>query len=563
MASTNWLERLNSATEYRDLQLVFSELAAEARRTSDGSGLARCIDEAIHRIERERLRDEDELRAFEQEYTAFKEQQSGVVGWFKRHLPFTETRRLEKQHQHTVADRRAEVLADNLIIARAQMVKEQLLSPDRRRMGHEPAAWRQRLADSDSLGRLQDYAAAVVELGDELSQSRAFVREVDADIEAFREARFSDEEDRRRKDADLSAARSELASLKAEIQSEESLRGAAVKRLGELVQQELAEREPSFRALGERLDRLEAASRRAKEAEQALDQVHAGIKALRDVSAQLDGLPAERDKLARRASQLRAEAEDAARRRVHAATHLGEHRARCEVAKAASGRAAAAVDTARKAYQARFGNRAEVDPAESAQESAAAEDVARAQRALDQAEAELRVASAAHDTAKGEADRVEREAEKLRKELDEVRGQEEKVSERERRLHGELGAARDRLRPAFERVDPLIASFLAAIEPLGRNSSLREAAANSPWRHELGHQRGPFSPPRAFPQPEPQVDWQASQARHERLLQAIRDDLAGLTRELAEARKQLQDAWASRCRTLLGESLAAEVCQGS
>ena len=99
MSDSNWLERLNGATEYRDLQVAFSDLSAQARVATDGEQLASSIDEAIRRIELERLRDEDELQEFEQEYEQFRNQQSGVVGWFKRHIPFTETRRQEKQHK--------------------------------------------------------------------------------------------------------------------------------------------------------------------------------------------------------------------------------------------------------------------------------------------------------------------------------------------------------------------------------------------------------------------------------------------------------------------------------
>ena len=125
-----WLERLTRATDYRELQLVFTEIAAEAGRTTDPVGLARQIDEAILRIERERLHDEDELRSFEREYESFKESKSGVVGWLKRHVPFTETRRQDQEHQQAVEDQQAELLADNLVIARAQMLKESLLASD-------------------------------------------------------------------------------------------------------------------------------------------------------------------------------------------------------------------------------------------------------------------------------------------------------------------------------------------------------------------------------------------------------------------------------------------------
>ncbi len=117
--SPQWLERLNQATEYRDLQSVFAEIAADARSVTDSAQLAASIDEAIYRIQRESLRDEQELAALRGEYETFKQQHKGVIGWLKRHIPFTETRRREKHHTQTVSVQEAEVLADNLIIALA------------------------------------------------------------------------------------------------------------------------------------------------------------------------------------------------------------------------------------------------------------------------------------------------------------------------------------------------------------------------------------------------------------------------------------------------------------
>ena len=70
-------------------------MASAAESASDGESLAQSIDEAIRRIEQERIRDEDELKQFEQQYAQFRDQQSGVVGWFKRHIPFTATRAAE------------------------------------------------------------------------------------------------------------------------------------------------------------------------------------------------------------------------------------------------------------------------------------------------------------------------------------------------------------------------------------------------------------------------------------------------------------------------------------
>ena len=56
-----WVERLNRATEYRELQQVFAETLADARSVCNSEQVAASIDEAIYRIQKESLRDEQEL----------------------------------------------------------------------------------------------------------------------------------------------------------------------------------------------------------------------------------------------------------------------------------------------------------------------------------------------------------------------------------------------------------------------------------------------------------------------------------------------------------------------
>ncbi len=181
--SPQWLERLNQATEYRELNVVFSDIAANARSsTPNDVELAKCIDLAIGRIQQESLRDEQQLKTAETEYQAFKEQNSGLLGWLRRHLPFTEARRREKRHNQAVADQRAEILADQFIISRAQMIKEHLLPPDSRRLGQRANQWQQWLDECTSPSRMQDLASLVHQLGDELGQSYAFINELDANL---------------------------------------------------------------------------------------------------------------------------------------------------------------------------------------------------------------------------------------------------------------------------------------------------------------------------------------------------------------------------------------------
>ena len=59
---------------------------------------------AIRRIEHERACDADELRSLESQYSAFKKDNRGVLGWFRRHVPFFQARRLDVQHNDKLSD---------------------------------------------------------------------------------------------------------------------------------------------------------------------------------------------------------------------------------------------------------------------------------------------------------------------------------------------------------------------------------------------------------------------------------------------------------------------------
>ena len=112
-ASRPWLDQLAQATDYRQLEEVFSAMVADAHQPGGGEeDVAGAIDLAIRRLEEERARDATQLNDFQQQYDAFRDQQSGVVGWFKRHLPFTETRRQELSLRGQLSDQQAEILAD-------------------------------------------------------------------------------------------------------------------------------------------------------------------------------------------------------------------------------------------------------------------------------------------------------------------------------------------------------------------------------------------------------------------------------------------------------------------
>jgi hypothetical protein len=552
MPDLNWLKRLEDATEYRELQVVFTNLAAQARTADDGPQLASSIDDAIRRIEQERLRDEDELQVFEEQYGEFRKQQSGAVGWFKRHMPFTETRRQEKQHKDALADQRAEILADNLIITRAQMVKEQLLPPDIRKMGWQPAAWRERLNRDDSVSGMQDFAVSLRELGSEIRQSSAFVRELDADINAFAGADFSDSEDRRRRDADLSAARDELAALKAEIQSEESIRSSAIKRLGQMVTEELSDHVQSFREREQRIASTETAERRAKDVEKTLDELNIAITRMSESATELSALPEKRDDLARQIRHVRDDLDDAQRQRIRLATGLTEHAVRFEEAKDRVEQAEASFETAKCLYDAYLveTDQCEADPGGN---SPVAAEYERAQQSQEEAIAEFRIARAPYDDASRKAGEADRQADNLQKQVKKLRSDEEKLSRRERTLQSELHDSRGQLGPILDRVQTTMETFSRAVKPLNITLSLQDAFDQAVRRNHFGSR---LDSNLGAPD-----DIKTTRDVFATLLNRVKADRKSLKRALSGDRKLQTAEWKQRCEELLGQEVAAEIFQ--
>lgn len=550
----HWLERLTHATEYRELQTLFSEIATEARNTEDPEAVASWIDEAILRIERERHRDEDELRAFEKEYDAFKEKQSGVVGWLKRHVPFTETRRQAKEHQAALADQEAEILADNLVIARAQMLKEGLLPPRDRRLGHEPAQWRKWLAERDAVAGLLEYASTLKELGRELSGSREFVKQVGADVDAFSRSRFASDEDRRRQKNGVAAARSELAACQAEIEDEEALRTRGVTRLRELVTSELGERDRSFDRLTERVSHLRSAAERAEHLEGNLETLRTELSTARDLAERIESLPTRRRELSREAAKLGHEAEDTERSRLHASTNLAEHAARAQDAEDRTTRAQADAGAAKRAWEAKVAEtgQVEVPPGatfESSSPEAAAH--ARAEKALEEARAAQRAVRAAHEKAESETERAAKAAASAREELTKRRDESDGLAREERRLRTDLDQALRALRPMLDRLPRDAGDYRVALDPLRRT-------------YVLGNLDGTVLPRRRFT-----VEGMGQRSHRElheasercaQVLDSIQQERAALHEDLDGDRKEREAALATRCRELLGNELGAEVC---
>jgi hypothetical protein len=303
-AEQGWLEELEVATTYSDLQNVFSRMSLETNVETESDSLVAKIDEAIRRIENERARDQAELGQLTSEYEAFKQQQSGVVGWFKRKMPFTETRTHEVQHRDAVNDQTAEILADNFIIARAQILKEKIASPKLRRLGQRPNYWREQLVPCDSVGKIRELGSVLNLLGQEIIAATKFVDMVSVDIEGFSVAKFTSREDQVRKNADLVAAREERQALSDEIQEKADLKSAALVMLKGLLISELSERDADFRNAQGRYELLNQLLEHQPKLIQLAEQHLVSLKADQEVQVELASLPDQRENAMKSLSNL-------------------------------------------------------------------------------------------------------------------------------------------------------------------------------------------------------------------------------------------------------------------
>lgn len=351
-AEKDWLTILAQASSYSDLQNAFDRMSVESKTSVDGDAMVASIDEAIRRIEMERANDQAELEGFSSEYEAFKQQQSGVIGWFKRKLPFTETRKQELEHRDALSDQAAEILADNFIIARAQMLRERVASPKLRRMGQPASSWRNRLLQNDSVGCIREFGSVVYELGKEISVAKHFVDTVLIDIEAFSGAKFIGKEDQLRRNDDLIAGKSELKELIDESREKANLRGSALVTLKNLLVSELSEKDIDFRNTNHRLTLLKNLQEKYPRIAKLMEERLAMVKTVLAKIVERDSLPEQRDKLEKTVSILNRDWEDAEQRRLRAVRELEGPSQLYNAALRESQRAKAALNVAKPLYDA-------------------------------------------------------------------------------------------------------------------------------------------------------------------------------------------------------------------
>lgn len=298
-----WLEALQHATTYRQLQDAFDQMSLAAAHQDPDGTLASLIDEAIRRIEQERVHDEAELAEFNQQYDEFKGQNAGVVGWFKRKMPFTATRKQDVELRDTMRDQQAEILADNFVIARAQMLKESILPMDLARTGKPCSYYRQQLAMLDSVTQLRDFGRVLVQVSRDVPAAEHFLTEIRNDIDAFAAARFTENDEQQLQKLGLTKARAELGKLTETVEEKKKVVSAADERLRLLVEQELAANDPTFHTLQKHLvqfkefvEQCEGTKPVVDARGQLLVKVKQRVSELKETSAKIKSLDVKRDK---------------------------------------------------------------------------------------------------------------------------------------------------------------------------------------------------------------------------------------------------------------------------
>jgi chromosome segregation ATPase len=562
-STTDILSRLRDATSYAELQEVFVQLAARAESESFDPQFADVMDEAIQRLNLERTRDEQELKELQAQYESFRDRHRGFVGWIKRHAPFTETRRKEREHQGELADQAAEILADNLVIARAQMIKERLLPPERRRLGQRVAEWQARW---DNCGaRPQGAAECLRGLHAELVQSRAFVAELKQDIEAFAEARFRESADRQRRDADLAAARRELAALDDEMKAEESLKQRGLRSVAEQVARELSATHAEFRRDSQQLVKLFDSAARLNESRDEVAKLAAAVKQTAELNQQLQAWPEKMNQAREAVRRIDSERASAAQALAAKTAIVDERQQRLAEAQRSAGHAAQMLKSLQAAYDEHKALRAAAKSMPiAAEEEPAAPIVAQyetARAGAELAEAQLRDIKSALDAARREVSRAETAVQGAE---GKITGEQKKLREVEAdqpRLRAELASLIDRGQGEFARAAAALAAYLYTD---------RSHTSLPPYRPEeiaagtIGW-LGPAGMDRAFSVALLQSNQdrlRSSQAATvlERLHQWLEAQQQSMEREQSQLKARRESVWKRACSECLGDSLGSEAC---
>lgn len=574
MTDKSWLAILDQATSYRELQQVFSQMATEASTNSEPLALAASIDEAIRRIEQERARDSSELDAFAAEYDAFKSQQSGIIGWFKRKLPFTETRKQELKHRGSVDEQKAEVLADNFVIARAQMLKERIVPSSSRRTGLKPHEWRDNLHRHESIEDIRVYGNLINSLGQEISSARLFTESVRVEINAFSEAIFADKQDRTQRDDDLRTARGDVKLLEDEITDKEGLRTLSLNRLAALIHDELMCNDPEYRTLISRADQLKGVTQHFAKLAKVVEEFHGQLNAVCGKLGELHAIPAKRDSLDKQLHKMQAEFKDSEFQRTCASDAVREPSRLYESASRELSNTKAALEAAKRIYDAYLAeqsnsgaNRAEVtSDFEFEGTSPVVAEYGRLKNAFSQAEENLKRVTSPYENAKRTLDQLTQQTNSVRKRIDETHSEQKKLDDQESQLTKQVGSARDSASRVNAAMRPLLQTHAGNLQGIswlensrfliGVSNELVEASSSRdilpdvlPWTR-----KSPTSG-----KSNELVEYEAQRAGISNFEKTLKSDKAIADKDLANLLRTRKETLLRRCQLLVDNNIANEM----
>lgn len=559
-----WLNRLDRATNYRELQEIFSEIAATAQSGGEHTDLARTIDEAVRRLEAERASDERDLQEVQSRYDSFRQENQGVVGWFKRHIPFTTTRRQEGEFKGDLAQQGAEILADNLVIARAQMLKERFLGPDNRKLGQRPADWRVRLEAASADPELAPLGQTLKDLDGELERSRAFLSELKHDVDAFADAAFKSPEDRQRRDADLSATRQEVAELTQEVDVEAALKESGLKQIGARVVAELDATDSAFHADGQQIGKLRGVLARTDEARTSLGNLITAAAPLAKLVEEMKEIPVKMQEMRQSLTKLENQCKESTADCNKKVTISAERGSEFEAAQRDVEQTRQLLASAQQffdAWQAECRTNQTISPpAEAPSESPMWRRLSEAKAAAAAAQARLTNATPPFERAKKEAEAAQSAVRELTKQFEAKRDTLQAIERRTPLLKLELIACIDRTQ----------ATFAAAATGFGAYLATERATSAAPYNsQELGAGTYGWLGSRGLEHSMSDALVQAERD-YQRHLQAVQvlnrtsrwldEQRKAADQERAAIQKRRDAAWKCRCRELLGDQIANAAC---
>ena len=370
------------------------------------------------------------------------------------------------------------------------------------------------------------------------------MRELKEDLDAFAGAAFKSEDDCRRRDADLAAARQELAALEREVEEETALKTSGLAEVCRRAAEELSRSSVPFAEDGQRLSRLKSAAERLKETGDSFDRLHKAAKEVGAKARQLLDLPAEVQRLREALLKVQTRQTAASGEAERKAAFFNLQRDQYERARQDQQQKQQLQASAQQFYDAWQAERqASGASGAEAETSPVAWRFQEAKTALEQADAELRRVSPSYEAALKETEAAQKALDAVNQELNEARQKIAALEEKAPQLRLELASEVDRGQPLVANSAAALSSYDVAsrdLEAALRFQPQEFAAGTYGWLGSRGMERS-FG--------DALLQAQTDYARHQQAL-AILDRLAKWQKTVESRLAQEQQAVCQRRESL-------------